>query len=223
MILKAGKLTDDVGDRHMNTTFCSLLVTCLLLTQAATTAKAPASFHWEWKNWQELLAAQSLRNAKVTNAEKAALASAIQDQLRPEMADLEISSESQLEEAALDTRIKMIDLNGDGTPEVVAQGMSGCGATGNCSFWVFRKTGDHYELILNGYGETFTIQKESTNGFKDIVVASHSSATDSGVTLFRYKDGSYHEAGCYEANFAPLDDGVRDDSKEPRMTPKGCG
>lgn len=207
----------------MTVSLCSWFVTWALLMQA-TTVKPPASFHWDWKNWQELFAAQSLRDAKITNAERKALASAVQEQLRPEMADFEISSESQLEEAALDTRVKMIDLNGDGTPEVIAQGMSGCGATGNCSFWVFRKTGKHYELILNGYGQTFTIQKESTNGFKDIVVASHSSATDSGLTLFRCKDGSYHEAGCYEANWAPLgEDGRVHELKEPRVTPVPCG
>jgi hypothetical protein len=60
---------------------------------------------------------------------------------------------------------KMIDLNGDGLPEVVAQGMIGCGATGNCPFGVLRKAKQGYELILKGEAQTFTIQKSNSNGF----------------------------------------------------------
>ena len=164
-----------------------------------------------------------MRNANLPEAEKTAIRRAIEAQLRPEMPGLEITSEAQLSEKALDTRIKLVDLNRGGTPEVIAQSMVGCGATGNCSFWIFRKTGRDYKLILDGYGQTFTVQKESSNGFRDIVVASHASATDSGLTLFRYEGGQYREAGCYEANWAPIVNGVRRELKDPLITPSSCG
>ena len=105
------------------------------------------------------------------------------------MADLEIESETALQKAALNTRVKMIDLNGDGVPEVVAQGMVNCSPTGNCPFWVFQKTVRGYKLLVESYGQTFTVQKTSTNGFRDIVVSMHSSAKESGLTNYRYKDG----------------------------------
>jgi hypothetical protein len=120
-------------------------------------------FQWDWKDSQELKADQSLRNAKLAEQQRDAIA----EQLRPMVADLgfEFGSESELRKAAQDTRIKMIDLNGDGLPEVVAQGMIGCGATGNCPFGVLRKAKQGYELILKGEAQTFTIQKSNSNGF----------------------------------------------------------
>jgi len=198
-------------------------VLCLLLFQTVSPLKVSRDFHWEWRNSQELVAvAQSLRNAKMSEPDRAAIAKAIEAQIRPDMPDLEIESEKQLAEAALDTRIKMIDLNHDGTPEVVAQGMAGCSPTGNCSFWVFEKTSRGYKLLLNGFGQTFTVQKASTNGFRDIVVAMQGSATDSGLTVYRYEDGKYHDVACYDANWAPVENGVVHELKEPRVTPSPC-
>lgn len=194
---------------------------CLLLFQMASPVKVSQGFHWDWRDWQELIAAQSLRNAKMSEPDRAAIAKAIEAQIRPDMSDLEIESEKQLAEAVLDTRVKMIDLNHDGTPEVVAQGMAGCSPTGNCSFWVFQKTTHGYKLLLNGFGQTFTVQKASTNGFRDIVVAMQDSASDSGLTLFRYK-GMYHQVACYDANWAPLENGVIHQLKEPRVTADSC-
>lgn len=194
----------------------------LLLLQTVSSPKASKTFHWDWHNWQELSWMQSLRNARMSDSDKAAIAEAIEAQLRPEMGIPEIESEEELVKAAWNTSIKAVDLDRDGVPEVVAQAMAGCGAVGNCSFWVFQKTSHGYNLLLDGYGQTFTIQPENTNGFRDIVVASHSSANDSGLAVFRYKDGSYHEAGCYDANFAPVENGVRRELKEPRVTPAAC-
>ena len=170
------------------------LALCLLLFQTASPVRVSRSFHWNWRNSQELIAvAQSLRDAKASESEKKAIAAAIEEQIRANMADFEIDSESQLEKAALDTRVKMIDLNRDGTSEVVAQAMVGCGATGNCSLWIFQKTAHGYKLLLDGFGQTFTIQRASTKGFRDIVVAEHDSAFESGLTVYRYKDGQYRD------------------------------
>lgn len=205
----------------MNFSLC--LPTCLLLLQATTGPAPLRSFHWDWHNSQELSWMQSLRNAKMSNSDKAAIAKAIEEQIRPDMFDLGIKSEDQLVKAALDTRIKIVDLNQDGVPEVVAQAMADCSGDGNCSFWVFKKTSHGYTLLLNGFGQTFTIQKGSANGFRDIVVAAHGSATDSGLTLYRYEDGGYKDVACYEANWAPLGkDGQHQYLKEPRITPAGC-
>jgi|HubBroStandDraft_1064217.scaffolds.fasta_scaffold98785_3 hypothetical protein len=90
------------------------------------------SFQWNWRHGQELSAEQSLRKAKVTEERRKAIAGAISDQIRPMKADLGIESETDLLKAALDTRVKLIDLSADGVREVVAQGMVNCGATGNC-------------------------------------------------------------------------------------------
>ena len=156
----------------------------MLLVLLAALACIAESFQWNWREAQELKADQSLRNAAITKEERQSLAKAIADRLRPDMADLEITSEKQLQEFALNTRIKKTDLNGDGYPEVIAQGMSGCSPTGNCPFWVFQRMTHGYKLLLDGFGQTFTVQHNRANGYKDIVVAMHGSAFDSGLTLY---------------------------------------
>lgn len=181
---------------------------------------ANAEFQWNWKDSQELKAEESLRKAKLRDQQKRAIASAIEDQIRPMMADLEIQSESELQKAVLDTRVKMIDLNGDGIPEVVAQGMIGCGATGNCPFWVLRRTKQGYDLLLEGEAQTFTVQKSSSNGFRDIALSRHGSYSSGDLTLYAYREGAYHDVACYGYEWTVLDEGgeVRE-LKEPRLTP----
>ena len=135
------------------------------------------------------------------------------------MFDLGFESEYELRKAALDTRIKLMDLNGDGVAEVVAQGMAVCSATGNCPFWVLRRVNHSYEPILEGEAQTFTIQNSTSNGFHDIVLSTHGSASSGGLTRYQYKDGSYHDVDCYSYEWTVLENEKVIDLKEPRITP----
>jgi hypothetical protein len=200
-------------------------------TLARQSAPVPRRFQWNWKNSQELSAIQSLRKAKIPNAQRKAIAQAIADQMRPMCFGPEtpcvtvptsnigeIKSEAELQEAVMDTRIALIDLNDDGVTEVLGQGMLNCGATGNCPFWIFRKTKLGYELLLDGEAQTFTIQKSKTNGFHDIVLATHGSSSSGGLMDYHYEEGVYQEAGCYGYDWTALEgDSVRE-VKEPRIT-----
>lgn len=151
-------------------------------------------------------------------AARTLIAAAISSQLRPQMDDFEINSEDQLRRAALDTRIKMVDLNHAGILEVLAQSTVGCGATGNCEFWIFQKSRDGYRLLLAGEAQTFTIQKSRTNGFSDIVLGMHGSATETGLTVYRYEGGVYQEVGCYLASWTILEGEEVRQLKEPLIT-----
>jgi len=174
-------------------------------------------FHWDWKDSQELKADQSLRNAKLTDKQRDAIA----EQFRTIVADLDVEfeSESELRKVTLDTRVKMIDLNGDGVPEVVAQGMIGCGATGNCPFWVLRKAEQGYELILKAEAQTFTIQEPSSNGFRDIVLSTHGSYSSGGLSHYQFHEGAYQAVGCYGYDWTVLEGEKVRELKEPRITP----
>ena len=182
-------------------------------------AAANPHFQWDWKDRQELKADQSLRIAKLTEQSRNAIARTIADQIRPMMADLEIKSEAELKKNALDTRITLIDLNSDGTPEVVAQGMVSCGATGNCPFWVLGKAKLGYKLLLKGEAQTFTIQTSGTNGFRDIVLSRHGSYSSGDLTHYQYHEGAYHEVGCYDYDWTVLEGETVRELKEPRITP----
>jgi hypothetical protein len=183
------------------------------------TAPATAQFQWDWKAVQELKADQSLRNAKLPEQRKKAITDAIAAQVRPIMVDLAYDSESDFQKAALDTRIKVIDLNGDGVPEVVAQGMIGCGATGNCPFWVFRKTKQGYELILEGEAQTFTIQKPTSNGFPDIVLSRHGSYSSGDLAHYQFKEDIYQNVGCSYYEWTVLEGEKVSELREPSVTP----
>lgn len=197
----------------------SCILLSALLYPASVTAQRPPAFHWDWHNSQELYARQSLRNAALPQHEKQVIAKALIVLLRPMLADQKIKSRDQLRKAALDTRVKLIDLNRDGIPEVVAQSTADCTATGNCSFWVFQKVQKKYKLLLQGYGQTFTIQKTRTHRFRDIVVSMHGSAFESGLTDYRFESGAYREGACYNASWQVLRGGVVYDLKRPLITP----
>jgi len=181
------------------------------------------SFQWDWRHAEALTSRQSLRHAKVASAERAAVARAIADQLKPDMGGLGGMTEPELEEVALDTPVKLVDLNGDGTPEVIAQGTpqdGGCSPTGNCRFWVFQKAGRDYRLLFYREAiQSFTLQPSRSGGFSDIVLRRHGSAAQSTLWLLQYRDGKYQEAGCYDANWSALEGDTVHELKEPRLTP----
>lgn len=162
---------------------------------------------------------QSLSSAKLKEQTKNAIAKTIADQIRPMIGELEIKTETELRKNAFATRITLLDLNGDAISEVIAQGMVSCGATGNCPFWVLKKSKQRYEVILEGEAQTFTVQQSSTNGFRDIVLFTHGSYSSGGLTNYQYREGAYRDVGCYSYDWTVLEaENVRE-LKEPRINP----
>jgi hypothetical protein len=114
-------------------------------------------------------------------------------------------SATQLTQLAADTRVELIDLNGDGVPEVIAQanGMGPCGETGNCIIWIFQWTGNGVRVLLDSLEneagfEVITVRPWSTNGFRDIVLGSHSTATLRNLVWYRYSvNAGYRSWKCY--------------------------
>lgn len=200
------------------------LALCLLLFQTASPVKVSRSFHWNWREEQYLgYTTSSLTDTKVSQADRAALARAIEKQIGPpDKADPQMHSESQVAKAVLDTRVKMINLSQSGSPQVVAQFDGFCSGDGNCSLWFFQKTPRGYKLLIDAIGQGFTIQKSSTNGYRDLVVAMHSSATDQWLKVYHYARGRYWRSACYDADWAPLENGVIHQLKEPRVTADSC-
>lgn len=196
---------------------------CLCALALATLAFGAEKFEWNWHDSEELTYKQSLQRTNVTPAQRASIRTAIAAQLRPEMSELGIMSEDTLENLALDARIKLADINEDGVPEVIVQGAgeaAGCSPTGNCPFWVFQKAGPGYKLLFRADSvQTFTIQHHRSRGYCDIVVGTHESATEQNLRLFRYRDGIYHNIGCYEAYWWVFVGSTLHELKNPRISP----
>jgi len=199
----------------MNT---SLLI-WLLLFQAAAPRKSSQKLLWNWEESDSVSPVLSLRNAKMPRDEKVAIQEAIEAQISR---DLEPQLENQAAEMALDAAVKTVHLSDAGTDEIVADLPAWCSPTGNCGFWFFKKTPEGYKLLIDSTGQSFTIKKPGANGFRDVIVQMQSSATDSELKLYRYAHGRYWRAACYDANWAPIENGVRRELKEPRITPEPC-
>jgi hypothetical protein len=196
----------------------NVLTILLLLVVACAAQKPPAKqthgFHWDWQKPEDF-GSQTIATSKhISEAERATLLNAVAALLKDDTEAMKLAAE---------TRVKFVDLNGGGVPEVIGQpvGEHICSPTGNCPFWVFQKTATGYRLIAEkGAVQTFTIQQTRTNGFFDLVLGMHGSATEQGLYVYRFRDGRYRRTDCYDANWTYLGkDGEVHDLEEPRITP----
>ena len=198
----------------------SACISVLLLFSAichaqATSAKQTAVFQWNWRDTQSLTGIETVATSKDISADDRAM---LLDSLLPQF-----KNSANPKEQALQTRVKLVDLNGDGVPELICQasGFDLCSPTGNCAFWIFQKTPAGYRRLLSrGSVQNFTIQPTRTSGFADLVLGMHGSATEQVLSLYRFREGQYRKAGCYDASWQYLGkDGEYHDSKQPRITP----
>jgi hypothetical protein len=187
----------------------AMVIALSLLSHAQETpsTSAPHShFQWSEARSHELDYNHTIKKSTdLSTAEKAALTSAITLQLRRNKEVSEDLTEDQLRSLAEDTRVELIDLNGDGKAEIIAQanGLGPCGGTGNCIFWIFERTPEGLRLLLNTDDrspvtfEKILIRPWSTNGYKDIVLGSHSNASSRNLVWFQFSRGAYRIHACY--------------------------
>jgi peroxiredoxin len=93
-----------------------------------------------------------------------------------------------------------------GTRQLLVRGSGSClcGAQ-NCGFWVYRKNGSKYELLLEGAGSIkVSAARTSANGYRDIVSQSHASAAETIIRTYRYDGSRYQLLNC--VNRAYYDD-----------------
>ncbi len=89
---------------------------------------------------------------------------------------------------------EQVDLNRDGKSELIVHGINEiCGAN-NCYTWIYRKVGNSYQMLLYaGFIQQIEPQKTFTQGYRDVIGSMHSSASDSGLTLY---NSCYAARGC---------------------------
>lgn len=169
------------------------------------TTASPLHFRWSEAQSHELNYDSTIKKSyDLSSAEKAELTAIVQHQLKLE-GDLEDMTEEQARVLAGNTRVELADLNGDGKPEIIAQanGLGPCGGTGNCIFWIFERTPDGLKPILNTADRTqvtfekILIRPWSTNGYRDIILGSHSNANSRNLVWFQFSRGVYRIHACY--------------------------
>src|SRR5689334_6539152 len=116
------------------------------------TSSMAGQFKWNWKETQELSWHENLKTSKLSETERTVVKRALLDLIAAELSSENVS-DIEIDKTALDTRIQMVDLNGDRTPEVIAQGSSDkfCSPTGNCPLWILQKSGGKYIPLLKAF------------------------------------------------------------------------
>jgi hypothetical protein len=191
---------------------------------SSTTPRSKPVFQWDIDHIEELDAKDAISLSKhLTATERGALIRIIAGRLARYNGEGMPGPKHNWRQLAEETRIKLVDLNGDGQLDVIAQAVgddSGCSPTGNCPIWVFLKSGPTYKLILGRNAiQTFTIQQTRTNGFRDLILGMHSSATEEEGFLYQFRNGRYTKIACNDVNWERLVNGELVDLKKPDTTP----
>ncbi|HQU82235.1 MAG TPA: hypothetical protein PKY59_03880 [Pyrinomonadaceae bacterium] len=99
--------------------------------------------------------------------------------------------------------IKEIDLNRDGKTEIFLSGKNNlCSAVGNCAFWIFAKDKKGYKKLLyaTDYNELekfgTQIKNSKTNGFPDILLKGHLTASDTSYETYKFDGKKYKQSKC---------------------------
>jgi hypothetical protein len=71
--------------------------------------------------------------------------------------------------------------------------------------------------MLDTVAASYTTQPTSTEGYSDLVIARHVTPKDNRLTLYKYDNGKYVDAGCYTAVFTPPKEGG--EIQDPEIAP----
>ncbi len=192
-----------------------ILLRCGMCAQQRPLDRSPSTpFGWDYRKAEQVDHRHTINAAnKLSSADRAALV----DALAAQIGDIASDAHKPPREMAAEIPIKLVDLNGDGKPEITAQagGPNGCSATGNCAFWVLQRGATGYSVLLESEAQTFRIQSRRTNIFRVIVLSRHSSAFESEVTEYKFNGASYVNNACYYLSFGTGDQTF----KQPQVKP----
>lgn len=140
----------------------------------------------------------SLRDAPLTSTERTQIYRVIDDKtIHDSFTDDQRQEER---DTVLRARVGSIDLADDGSRQILVQGPAEfCGATGNCSLWVFVRRGDRLQLALAAGGGILIIKPTSHRGFHDVATGWHTSAFEEVLRVYCWNGAKYAEVDCYSA------------------------
>lgn len=118
--------------------------------------------------------------------------------------------------ALKEMRVKKTDLNGDGQPDYII-GLQdeelGMCMKGNCPRWVYRKSGNGYKSLLSTTSAELSMERTSTNGYRDLRSSHDDAAGEHRVTIYKYDGNQYQESQCYQGKYV---------GKRLKLTPMKC-
>jgi hypothetical protein len=180
---------------------------CLLAVLCGRVAAAQSSRD-DWKRLRSSFDLQahlthSLADAPLTSEERAQIYGVIDNKTIHDSFTDEQRDEER--ETVLSARVGWIVLAEDGSQQVLVQGpTSFCGATGNCSIWVFIRYHGELRPALQAGAGVLIVRKTSSHGFRDVATGWHMSAAEEVFTVYRWNSTKYEQVDCYSAKFDPM-------------------
>ena|ERR1051326_3090082 len=83
-----------------------------------------------------------------------------------------------------------------------------CSPTGNCPYWIFRKTANGYAQEIEGSAQAITVKKGNSK-FPELLSQQHGSATDSELRLYEFDGTAYHLTKCMDQSYSDPNDIAR--------------
>lgn len=96
-----------------------------------------------------------------------------------------------------------------------------CGGTGNCEFWILReKPGGFDTLLETNMVHLFSVERSSSNGYKDLMTSAHGSAFYSDLALYQFDGKRYRKTHCAGEEYEQRKDGSTSD--KPMIIANEC-
>ena len=152
----------------------------------------------------------------------AAKQSAINAAVRRWNAEFKSNATDENQPLTGDTSVETVHLGPSQEADLVVTDPSYCSPTGNCAILILRPVKNQYRVVLDGIGQSHTVRRTRTNGFGDIELAMHGSATMSTIKVYKFNSSRYLRSSCLNEEFSVIDaDGNVQELEKPRITP--CG
>ncbi|HWX55865.1 MAG TPA: hypothetical protein VN176_14850 [Verrucomicrobiae bacterium] len=123
-------------------------------------------------------------------------------------------------------RIERIRLTAEDKTQYIIGGWGSCvcGAVGNCPVWILEKRAEGFTVLLSngGYGgyNGFSVEETSTNGYKDMILRSHDSASSHYLFAYRFSKGGYRLFQCSFVDYWKSD--MAGKRSSPEITKQKC-
>jgi len=157
----------------------------------------------------------SLANAPLTSAERDQIYRIVDSDVHNAFSDAQREEERK---AIMNFRVGSVALARNGSKQILVRGTdSFCGATGNCSMWIFVRRAAQLRLALGTEGQLLIVRDSFTQGFRDIAIGLHDSAFVEQYTVYGWDRVGYKQVDCY-SRITP----ISDDTSPRRPFIEGC-
>ena len=199
-------MTPHLRFRFLRPLYLASLLSLLTSAFAQVQTNSHQPYKWNWKLSRGWPAQPDLKTAPLPRTERDAI---FQASFAAFLSDKNwsqyISPVSERRRAIWEARIKLIDLDGDGTPEILLMG-SGLESSGdgNSSFRILKKQGSGYKVILDTIAEQVTIDTRFDPKHPIVALYGHYSASDGALELYRIgSDDHLHYLAKYLVTWPP--------------------